>query len=185
MLRYYKKNIDDISILHCVSEYPCKYDRLGFETIEKYIDLFPNCRIGISDHFNGILSGPIAYMLGARAFEKHVTLNRAWQGTDHSFALEPHGFGSFSRDINRVPKMMPVKQDGTLGNEPVFMKLGKSITAACDLQAEDVITINDLSGRIYGEQYVPVRESVNFIGAKLKRNINKGELITYKDIYSN
>jgi sialic acid synthase len=178
-----QKNVSDISILHCVSEYPCTHERLGLETIEKYIDLFPSCKIGISDHFSGILSGPIAYMLGARVFEKHVTLNRSWQGTDHSFALEPHGFGNFCRDIKRVPEMMPIKQDGSLGTEPVFIKLGKSIIAAHDLNAEDFISIDDLSGRIYTEQHVPVRESVNFIGAKLNKGINKGELIKYHDIY--
>ena len=179
-----QQNIDDITVLHCVSEYPCTHDRLGLETIEKYINLFPNCKIGISDHFSGILSGPVAYMLGARVFEKHVTLNRAWQGTDHSFALEPHGFGSFTRDIRRVPEMMPIKRDDSLGTEPVFMKLGKSIIAARDLQAQDVISINDLSGKIYSQQHTPVRESANFIGAKLKKNIKKGDLIQYEDIYA-
>jgi len=176
-----QKNIDDITILHCVSEYPCTHDRLGLDTIEKYIDLFPNCKVGISDHFSGTLSGPISYMLGARVFEKHVTLNRAWQGTDHSFALEPHGFGNFVRDIKRVPEMMPAKQDGTLGNESVFIKLGKSIVAAHDLQANDVIKIDDLSGKIFSNQHVPVRESVRFIGSRLSRSVKQGELIQYED----
>jgi sialic acid synthase len=177
-----QKNIDDITILHCVSEYPCTHDRLGLEAISEYIKLFPNCKVGISDHFNGTLSGPISYMLGARVFEKHVTLNRAWQGTDHSFALEPHGFSSFARDINRVPEMLPKKQDGTLGNEPVFIKLGKSIVAAHDLQAHNVIKIDDLSGKIFNKQHIPVRESKKIIGKKINKNISKGDLILFEDI---
>jgi sialic acid synthase len=179
-----QKGINDISVLHCVSEYPCAHDRLGLEVIEKYLKMFPSCKIGMSDHFSGILSGPVAYMLGARVFEKHVTLNRSLKGTDHSFALEPHGFASFVRDIHRVPEMMPIKKDGTLGTEPVFIKLGKSIVAAVDLKAEDTITMDDLSGKIFSDQYTPVRESINFIGAKLKKSVNAGELITYKDVYS-
>ena len=63
--------------------------------------LFPKFSIGLSDHFNGILSGPVAYMMGARVFEKHVTLNRAWKGSDHKFALEPNGFRLFTRDIKK------------------------------------------------------------------------------------
>ena len=177
-----RQRVQDISILHCVSEYPCTHDRLGLETIQDYIIEFPDCRIGVSDHFNGILSGPVAYLLGARIFEKHVTLNRSWKGTDHSFALEPHGFDSFCRDINRVPEMLPRKNDGSLGNEAVFRKLGKSLVAARDLSIGDRVTINDLSGKIFSEQYVPVRESIKFIGATLKRNIKQAELIQYKDI---
>ncbi len=100
---------DEVSILHCVSEYPCEYSRLGLDNIEVLIKKFPHCTIGSSDHFNGILSGPIAYMKGARVFEKHVTLNRASKGTDHSFALEPEGFRKFVRDIKRVGQMLAPK----------------------------------------------------------------------------
>ena len=176
-----QKNIDDITILHCVSEYPCTHDRLGLETIEKYIDLFPNCKVGISDHFSGTLSGPISYMLGARVFEKHVTLNRSWQGTDHSFALEPHGFRNFVRDIKRVPEMMPVKKDNTLGNESVFQKLGKSLIANTDIHVGEKLTLDNLSGRIFNSQYIPVRESNQVIGKVVKNKIERGEAIQYAD----
>jgi len=177
-----KEHIDDVSVLHCVSEYPCPADRLGLSTIQTYITEFPDCRIGSSDHFNGILSGPIAWMLGARIFEKHVTLNRAQKGTDHSFALEPHGFSNFVRDIHRAPKMLPRKHDESLGKEAVFQKLGKSIVASKNLNKGNKISIDDLSGKIFSEQYVPVRESGNFIGAILKNNIQQGELIRYEDL---
>lgn len=100
------KQHDEVAILHCVSEYPCEYNRLGLNNIELLINEFPQCTIGSSDHFNGTLSGPVAYLKGARVFEKHVTLNRAWKGTDHSFALEPEGFRKFVRDIKRVRHMM-------------------------------------------------------------------------------
>ena len=177
-----KKGIDNLSVLHCVSEYPCPHDRLGLESIPHLIQNYPECKIGISDHFNGTLSGPVSYMLGARVFEKHVTLNRAWKGTDHAFSLEPHGFRNMVRDIRRVPEMMPRKKDNTLGKEPVFIKLGKSIIASRDLEVGHEIALNDLSGKIFSEQYVPVRESKNFIGIKLKVAKKRGELINYSDI---
>ena len=71
---------------------PTEYNRLGLENIIKLKKKYPELIIGSSDHFNGILSGPVAYLQGARVFEKHVTLNRGWKGTDQSFALEPEGF---------------------------------------------------------------------------------------------
>jgi N-acetylneuraminate synthase/sialic acid synthase len=174
--------VQDITVLHCVSEYPCTHDRLGLETIEKFIEMFPKCKIGVSDHFNGTLSGPIAYMLGARVFEKHVTMNRALKGTDHAFSLEPHGFRNFVRDIRRVPEMLPRKSDNTLGKEAVFIKLGKSIIASKDLKQGDKISINCLSGKIFSQQHVPVRESSNFIGKVLLHNIKKGDILSYTDI---
>lgn len=176
------KYIDEIAILHCVSEYPCSHDRLGLDTIELLIKEFPNCTIGLSDHFSGIESGPVAFMKGARVFEKHVTINRSWKGTDHSFALTRHGFRSFVRDIRRVPEMMPPKPEGDLGKEAVFMKLGKSIVVNTDLKSGDILTLDNLSGKIYGEQYIPVRESNDIIGRILNKNIKKGELIKREDL---
>lgn len=173
---------DEVAILHCVSEYPCEYNRLGLANIEVLINEFPQCTIGSSDHFNGTLSGPVAYLKGARVFEKHVTLNRAWKGTDHSFALEPEGFRKFVRDIKRVRHMMPPKPADDLGNERVFKKLGKSLVAYVDIQAGKKITLEHLSGRIFNTQYIPVRESNQVIGRIARRNIAQGEAIQYADL---
>jgi N-acetylneuraminate synthase/sialic acid synthase len=173
---------DEVVVLHCVSEYPCEYNRLGLENIEILIKEFPQCIIGSSDHFNGILSGPIAYLKGARVFEKHVTLNRAWKGTDHSFAIGPDGFRKFVRDVKRVRYMIPAKLPIDLGNEPVFKKLGKSLIAYVDIQAGEKIALENLSGRIFNTQYIPVRESNQVIGRIAKKNIAKGEPIRYADL---
>lgn len=173
---------DEVSILHCVSEYPCEYNRLGLNNIEVLIKEFPQCTIGLSDHFNGTLSGPVAYLKGARVFEKHVTLNRAWKGTDHSFALAPEGFRKFVRDIKRVRHMMSPKQADDLGNERVFKKLGKSLIAYTDIEVGEKITLENLSGQIFNTQYIPVRESNQVIGSIAKKDIAKGEPIHYSDL---
>jgi len=172
----------DLAILHCVSEYPCEYNRLGLGNIQNLISSFPDCAVGSSDHFNGTLSGPVAYMLGARIFEKHVTLNRAWAGTDHSFALEPTGFKNFVRDIKRVKEMMPEKPKDDLGNEFVFQKLGKSIIANKTIKSGSVIQSSDLSGRIFNENFVPVRESNKVIGRQVINEVNKGEPVLFANL---
>ena len=173
---------DEVAILHCVSEYPCEYNRLGLDNIEVLIKEFPGCTMVSSDHFNGKISGSGVFLKGARVFEKHVTLNRAWKGTDHSFALEPEGFRKFVRDIKRVRHMMPTKPADDLGNERVFKKLGKSLIAYVDIQAGQKITLENLSGRIFNTQYIRVRESNQVIGSIAKRNIAKGEPIHYSDL---
>jgi len=175
-----KHNIE-IAILHCVSEYPCPANHLGLENIKLLKQTFPEIVIGSSDHFNGILSGPVAYIQGARVFEKHVTLDRSSKGTDHSFALEREGFRKFVRDIKRVEQMLTPKPDSELGNEDVFKKLGKSLIAFQDINKGEVFTLENLSGRIFKDQIIPVRESCDVIGKFSKRNLKKGDIISYDD----
>ena len=121
-------------------------------------------------------------MQGARVFEKHVTKNRAWKGTDHSFALEREGFRKFTRDLERVRHMLPPKPDADLGSESVFKKLGKSLTAYTDIKKDEIFSMGNLSGRIFPEEHIPVRESNKVLGAAATRNISKGEAIYYSDV---
>ena len=188
-LHHIKKSVEticelgapNIAILHCVSEYPCAYNKLGLDNIPLLQDEFPFAQIGLSDHFNGILSGPIAYMKGARVFEKHVTFNRSLKGTDHSFALEPEGFRKFARDIKRVNEMMPIKPDQDTGTEPVFKKLGKSVSATVDILTGSTIEMSMLRGIIDVSDGIPIREIANVIGKTAVRDIPKGQQIGYRD----
>ncbi len=65
------------------------YEELNLKVIETFRQAFPDIVIGFSSHDNGIAMPLVGYMLGARVFEKHFTLNRAWKGTDQAFSLEP------------------------------------------------------------------------------------------------
>ena len=170
---------DDIALLHCVSKYPCEADDLGLLAIPALRERFSDLTIGLSDHFNGILSGPLAASLGALVFEKHVTLNRAWKGTDHSFALEAEGFRKFVRDTLRTHEMIqePKLSDG---KEPVFQKLGKSIVAAHDLDVGHVVTADSIRGLILQDNAIPIRESYWMIGRTLTQGLSAGEPLSWE-----
>ena len=181
-LKVLAKNKVKTILLHCVSEYPCPHDRLGLENISLLKKKYPKCTIGLSDHFNGILSGPIAYIQGARVFEKHVTLNRAWKGTDHSFALEPEGFRKFVRDIHRSPEMLKSKKQKLIGKEPVFIKLGKSLIAKKNIKKGEKITMESLSGKNLEKNLILVRYAHKVIGKKTKVQISKNDPILFKHL---
>ena len=100
-------------------------NRLNLSQISSLKNAYPQAVIGVSDHFSGISSGPVSYMLGARVFEKHVTFNRAAKGTDHAFSLLPEGFRKFVRDVHNTSAMLKEPQDHNLGEEPVFQKVGQ------------------------------------------------------------
>ncbi|MDB2654331.1 N-acetylneuraminate synthase family protein [Luminiphilus sp.] len=172
----------EIAILHCVSKYPCSHDELLLGRIVLLKERFPELIIGSSDHFNGILSGPIALMLGATVFEKHVTFDRSSKGTDHSFALEKEGFRKFVRDVKRTNEMIEGALPPELGREPVFKKLGKSVVAARNIAVGEIITAEALSGKIFTETFIPVRESAQLLGTVAIVDISAGVPLTWEAI---
>lgn len=178
-VKHLSEKVSELAVLHCVSEYPCEFDKLSLNRIRELICSFPDAVVGISDHFNGILSGPLAYTAGARIFEKHVTLDRSSKGTDHSFALEPNGFSKFVRDIRRTPSMFEIKKNEKLGKEPVFQKLGKSLVYSRLLKRGEPVRICDLSGVIFDKPIVPVRRSREVIGRTLKIDVEVGQPVSF------
>jgi sialic acid synthase len=161
----------DIALLHCVSYYPCPADKVNLNKIRLLRELFPGIVLGLSDHFNGILTGPLAYLLGARVFEKHVTFDRSQKGTDHPFSLEPDGFRRFVRDIRRTPILMSSPDDHELGTEPVFKKLGKKITVKRSLSLNHTLTCDDISFIITSRDGINVRDTYKYLGRKLSAPI--------------
>jgi N-acetylneuraminate synthase/sialic acid synthase len=77
---------------------------------------------------------------------------------------------------------MKPKDISEIGKEPVFQKLGKSLVAAFDISAGEFLTLENLSGKIFEKQFVPVRQSNEVIGKKLKKSYKAGEAINFDDI---
>lgn len=90
----------DLILLHCISCYPMKVSDANLGLIH-WLKQFGR-PVGWSDHEVGITLGPVAVALGARAVEKHFTLNRALPGFDHAMSLEPAGLKKIIRNIRNV-----------------------------------------------------------------------------------
>ena len=172
----------NLAILHCTASYPAKVEEMNLSVLNTYGKEFPNIILGLSDHENGIDAGPIAYMLGARVFEKHFTLDRAKKGTDHSFSLEPQGLTKFGRNIHRIKKMLGSSQKQLLESEkkPLF-KMKKSIVAKNNLIKDQLIKLSDLNFKSPGGGLEPY-EVEKLLGKKLKKDISEDDYILFEDL---
>ena len=115
----------DIIILHCISEYPTGplLEERGLKALdEKDVHmnmmlilkaLYPNHKVGYSDHTEGVLAPIIAAAMGAEFIEKHFTLDRntpiehfnnrdVYMGTDHVLSVEPDKLKEMVEMIRRV-----------------------------------------------------------------------------------
>lgn len=83
----------EITVLHCVSDYPLDPRNAALGNIRILGERFPGRSIGFSDHSLGHELAVAAVAMGARVIEKHVTLDRQDpQPAEHHFALEPKEF---------------------------------------------------------------------------------------------
>lgn len=88
---YFKNH--NLSILHCVSDYPLKPTRAFLNNILELKSKFPHQPIGFSDHSFGHQLCIAARILGATIFEKHITLDRKDKSpAEHHFSMEPSEF---------------------------------------------------------------------------------------------
>jgi N-acetylneuraminate synthase len=70
---------------------------------------FPLCPIGYSGHESGLAPTWAAVALGATFIERHITLDRAMWGTDHSASIE---LSSLERLVSQVRDVERAVGDG-------------------------------------------------------------------------
>jgi len=95
----------DVSLLHCVSEYPAPYREMNLRALNTLIVCF-QLPVGFSDHTEGIEISIAAVALGATILEKHFTLSREMEGPDHKASLEPDEFRKMVEAIRNVELSM-------------------------------------------------------------------------------
>jgi 3-deoxy-D-glycero-D-galacto-nononate 9-phosphate synthase len=183
-----KKELDDaleiitkyhsnISILHCLSQYPSEYQNINLLTIKYLKEEYSQYTIGYSDHSIGILMPAVAVGMGAEIIEKHITLNRNMKGTDHRGSLEPEGIWRMVRDIRNT--------EYAIGNYGIFIsdkvegtriKLERSIASLRTIVAGEIITEGDLHLLSPGDGYKWV-EKDKIVGKKTLVEIPANEII--------
>lgn len=183
-----KKELDDalevitryhseISILHCLSQYPSEYQNINLKTIAYLKEQYPQYKIGYSDHSIGILMPAVAVGMGAEIIEKHITLDRNMKGTDHRGSLEPEGIWRMVRDIRNTE--YAIGEYGMFISEKVTdtrIKLERSIATLRMMDAGETVTEADLHMLSPGNGFKWAdRERV--IGKRLKIAIPANEII--------
>ena len=188
-----KKELDDaievitkyhsnLSILHCVSEYPTKYENVNLKTICYLKKNYSQFKIGYSDHTIGIATPIAAIGMGAEIIEKHITLDRGMKGTDQAGSLAIDGIYRMMRDIRNL--------DLSLGKEEIYIepsvvaareKLERSIATKVNLKKGDIIKEEDLHLLSPGDGLKWASKN-EIIGKTVTTDISKNEIIYKKDV---
>lgn len=188
-----KKELDDaletitkyhsnISILHCVSQYPTEYPNVNLNTIPYLKENYGKYSIGYSDHTIGIATPIAAVGMGAEIIEKHITLDRKMKGTDQAGSLGVDGIERMVRDIRNLEMSFGKKEIYIEDSvKDARVKLERSIATLKPLNKGELITENDIHMLSPGDGYKWSDRSM-ILGKKIRNSISKDEVIYPNDI---
>lgn len=176
------KHHENISILHCVSEYPTRPHNVNLNTIPFLKENYPQYTIGYSDHTIGISAPVAAVALGAEIIEKHVTIDRRMKGTDQAGSLGPDGVNRMIRDI-RITEMSMGKKEIFIADSVTSAKnkLERSVASKREINKGETITENDIHMLSPGDGLKWSQRHL-LIGKTATTNIPKNEIIYEKYI---
>jgi len=168
---------NNVTILHCNTEYPTSMRDVNLKAMNTIKNSFPGVKVGYSDHTLGFEVPIAATALGATILEKHFTLSRTMAGPDHRASLEPNELKDMVNAIRNIEIAMGsgIKKPSAseLKNKPIARK---SIVAKFKIKQGDVFTIENLAIKRPGNGISPMRWDET-LGRKAIRDFEKDELI--------
>jgi 3-deoxy-D-glycero-D-galacto-nononate 9-phosphate synthase len=167
----------DLSILHCVSQYPTEPKNVNLNTIPYLMKHYKDFVIGYSDHTIGISTPVAAVAMGAKIIEKHITLDRRMKGTDQAGSLGPDGVHRMVRDIRLLDQSMGIEDIFIVPETAVAKeKLERSIATNKVLAKGSIITEDDIHMLSPGDGF-KWAERYQVIGKTVKETISENEVI--------
>lgn len=171
-----KYGSQDITLLHCNTQYPTPESDVNLLTMEK-MHRETGLPVGYSDHTQGIEVALAAVALGACVIEKHFTISRNMEGPDHKASLEPKELKQMVIGIRKIEKALgsdlkcvsPSEQN----NRDIVRK---SIVAAQNIKKNEKFTEDNLTTKRPGTGISPMRWD-EIIGQTANKDFDVDEMI--------
>lgn len=176
---------NEIILLHCILEYPTKYEDCNLNMIKFLRKVYPEYLIGFSDHSKpdkNMLVATIAYVYGAKIIEKHFTLDKTIEGNDHYHAMDPHDLKILRENIEFVKKIGGSFYKRPLKSEELSRKHARrSIVARDYIKKGEKITRDKITFKRPATGIPPSMLDLVVDGTALE-DINEDEILSFDKI---
>ena len=169
---------ENITVLHCTTEYPAPIDDVNLLAMVTMGRAF-GLPYGYSDHTEGIAVPIASAALGASVVEKHFTLDRTMEGPDHKASLEPEALAEMVKAIRLVERALGDGIKRVTESEAKNITVArKSIVAARRISKGAVITEADITTKRPGNGISPM-EWDRIVGSVATRDYEVDEVIRW------
>ena len=180
-----KERNNQIVVMHCILNYPTKYEDANLGMIKYLKKVFPDYLVGYSDHTLPDSSMSVlttAVLLGANVIEKHFTLDKSLKGNDHYHSMDPEDLRRFIDNLELLEKIIGKEIKEPLESESSARKYARrSIVAKIDIPGDTIITEDMITFKRPGTGITP-KFLENVIGKKAKRDIGEDKVIEWKNL---
>lgn len=171
----------DITLLHCVTEYPAPADQINLRAMATLRDAF-SVPVGYSDHSEGLEIAYAAVALGAVVLEKHFTLDRSLPGPDHLASIDAGGLVELVRGIRAVESALG---NGTKAPAPCEVRnrevVRRSLVLSRGIRAGETIEPSDLAAMRPGTGISPTRIT-DLAGRRARRDLEAWAPLAWEDL---
>ena len=172
----------DLVLLHCVLSYPTKPEDANLRMIETLKRVFPDSRVGFSDHVvpdAAMTTLSAAYLMGAEVLEKHFTLDKKLPGNDHYHAGDPRDFQKAITNFRKINTLLGNGEKTVLDCERVSRREARrSLVLTRDMRAGEVIREIDVMAKRPGTGISPKYMDV-VIGKQIKIDLGEDSVLTW------
>jgi len=169
-------NLDQITVLHCTTEYPAPMKEVNLRAMTTMAGAL-KVKVGYSDHTEGIEISLAAVAMGAVLIEKHFTLDKNMDGPDHQASLEPEKLKKLVKSIRNIERAMgngiKTPSPGEIKNKEAARK---SIVALKTIKSGELFSSENISVKRPGNGLSPMLWD-DVIGKVSKKNYHPDELI--------
>lgn len=174
-------SIENITVLHCNTEYPTPMQDVNLRAMQTIKSAF-GVNIGYSDHTLGIEVSVAAVALGATVIEKHFTLDKTMIGPDHLASLEPKELKELVDSIRNIENALGNAVKIPSPSESKNIKIArKSIHLASDIKKGHAFTSDDLIIKRPGNGINPLLID-EIIGCVAKEDLKEDTMLNFKNI---
>ncbi len=169
-------SLENITILHCTTEYPAPFHEVNLRAIETLKSAF-RTKVGYSDHTVGIEVAIAAVALGATVIEKHFTLDKNLPGPDHKASLEPNELKMMISSIRNIEISMGdgIKKPSSSERKNIPIAR-KSIVATRKISKGEIFSELNITTKRPGDGLSPMNWDM-VVGKQARRDFQVDELI--------
>lgn len=170
-----------ITLLHCVSNYPCSIESLNLKAMQTLKRAF-NVNVGYSDHSIGSLAATISVALGGTVVEKHFTLDKTLPGPDHKASSDFLEFTELVDSIRAAEVALGLPKKHCQAEEAEMAKVSrKSVVLSKNIKKGERLTEDHIALKRPGTGLY-AREIKNILNKKSRRDLPKDHILSWADI---